>query len=188
MRMTASGTDCALCRLQHRHRHFARKIGTPLPPDFSTRLPPEERLPEAEATPAARPTKSCPSPPANAGGASRHFVFRYPQAACVALDAPDRAEIEAQWEKLKSFAERVFVTAEGHFKGAYQTFSSSDDFETKVEGALRQWLEENVLKGRASLWPIAIKGSPFRGLEPFGASTPRCSLVATATEPVPWIV
>jgi hypothetical protein len=87
----------------------------------------------------------------------------------VALDARDRAEIEAQWEKLKNFAERVFVTAEGHFKGAYQTFSSSDDFEVKVEGALRQWLEEHVLKGRTFVWPIAIKGSPFRGLESFGA-------------------
>jgi hypothetical protein len=30
------------------------------------------------------------------------FVFRYPLAPSVALDAPNRAEIEAQWEKLKS--------------------------------------------------------------------------------------
>ena len=90
---------------------------------------------------------------------------RYPHAPSVALDETDRAEIEAQWEKLKSFAERAFVSKEGYFKGAYQTFSSTDDFETKVEGALRQWLEENVLKGRAFVWPIATKGSPFRGLE-----------------------
>ena len=101
------------------------RLGTPLPPDFSTRLPPEERLPEAEAYPSGTAYEILSAIAARRRGAELPdiFVFRYPQAPCVALDAPDRAEIEAQWEKLKSFAERVFVTAEGHFKGAYQTFS-----------------------------------------------------------------
>ena len=147
------------------------RLGTPLPPNFTTRLPPEERLPDGNAYPSGTAYEILSAIAARRRGAELPdiFVFRYPLAPSVALDAPDRAEIEAQWDKLKSFAERVFVSEEGHFKGAYQTFSSTDDFEAKVEGALRQWFEENVLKGRAFVWPIATKGSPFRGLEPFGA-------------------
>jgi len=147
------------------------RLGTPLSPEFTTRLPPEERLSEEEGYSSGTAYEILSAIAARRRGAELPdiFVFRYPLAPSVALDAPDRAEIEAQWEKLKRFAERVFVSAEGHFKGAYQTFSSAEDFEAKVEGALRQWLEEHVLKGRAFVWPIATKGSPFRGLEPFGA-------------------
>ena len=147
------------------------RLGTPLPPDFAMRLPPEERLPDEDAYPSGTAYEILSAIAARRRGAELPdiFVFRHPLAPLVALNVPDRAEIEAQWEKLKSFVERVFVSAEGHFKGAYQTFKSTDDFETQVEGALRQWLEEHVLKGRAFVWPIAIKGSPFRGLEPFGA-------------------
>ena len=147
------------------------RLGTPLPPDFPMRLPLEERLPDEDAYPSGTAYEILSAIAARQRGAELPdiFVFRHPLAPSVALDAPDRAEIEAQWEKLKSFAERVFVSADGHFKGAYQTFKSTDDFETQVEGALRQWLEEHVLKGRAFVWPIAINGSPFRGLEPFGA-------------------
>ena len=144
------------------------RLGTPLPRDFAERLPPDERVADKDAYPSGTAYEILSAIAARRRGAELPdiFVFRYPLAPSVALDATDRAEIEAQWEKLKSFAERVFVSAEGHFKGAYQ---ATDDFETKVEGALRQWLEENVLKGRAFVWPIATKGSPFRGLEPFGA-------------------
>ena len=147
------------------------RLGTPLPRDFAERLPPDERVADKDAYPSGTAYEILSAIAARRRGAKLPdiFAFRYPLAPSVALDAPDRAEIEAQWEKLKSFAEQVFVSAEGTFKGAYQTFSSTDDFETKVEGALRQWLEENVLKGRAFVWPIATKGSPFRGLEPFGA-------------------
>ena len=33
---------------------------------------------------------------------------------------------------------------------------------------MRGWLDERVLKGRALVWPIATKASPFRGLAAFG--------------------
>ena len=147
------------------------RLGTPLPCDFAERVPPDERVADKDAYPSGTAYEILSAIAARRRGAKLPdiFVFRYPHAPSVALDETDRAEIEAQWEKLKSFAERAFVSKEGYFKGAYQTFSSTDDFETKVEGALRQWLEENVLKGRAFVWPIATKGSPFRGLEPFGA-------------------
>jgi hypothetical protein len=147
------------------------RLGTPLPPEFPSRLPQEERLSGGRTYPSGTAYEILSAIDARRRGADLPdiFVFRYPLAPSVPLDAPDRVEIEAQWAKLKSFAEQVFVSAEGQFMGAYQTFSSTDDFEAKVEGALRQWLSENVLKGRVLVWPVATKGSPFRGLEPFGA-------------------
>ncbi len=36
------------------------------------------------------------------------YVFRYSDAPLVGLDAPDRAEVETQWEQLKRFFERWF--------------------------------------------------------------------------------
>lgn len=147
------------------------KLGTPLPPDFVARLPQEERPPGGKTYPSGTAYEILSAIDARRRGATLPdiFVFRYPLAPSVTLDAPNRLEIEAQWEKLKRFAESVFLTPEGHFQGAYHTFDSTDDFEAKVEGALRQWLSEHVLEGRALIWPTATKGSPFRGLEPFGA-------------------
>ena len=63
----------------------------------------------------------------------------------------------------------MFITPEGYFKGVLEPYHSIDEFEAKTDRALRQWLAENVIKDRALVWPIAAKGSPFRGLEPFGA-------------------
>jgi hypothetical protein len=105
-------------------------LGTPLPRDFAERLSPDERVADKDAYPSGTAYEILSAIAARRRGAELPdiFVFRYPLAPSVALDAPDRAEIEAQWEKLKSFAERVFVSAEGYFKGAYQTFSSTDDF------------------------------------------------------------
>ena len=97
------------------------------------------------------------------------YVFRYPQPPTVQLDDPSRAEIEAQWQRLKEFFETWFRTPEGQFKAAFQTFSSTDDFEAQAEALLRKWLEEKVLHGRSVVWPVAIKGSPFRGLAAFDA-------------------
>ena len=74
----------------------------------------------------------------------------------------------------------MFITAEGYFKGALEPYRSIDEFETKADRALRQWLEEKVIKSRALAWPIATKGSPFRGLEPFGAKHAEVFLAGAA--------
>lgn len=147
------------------------RLGTPLPPDFASKIPPQERLADDASYASGTAYEILTAIDARRNGKRNPdiFVFRYPNAPSVPLDAADRAEIEAQWQGLKAFAERAFVDPQGHFKGAYQSFVSIDDFETKVEGALRQWVSDNVLDGRAVVWPIATKGSPFRGLEPFGA-------------------
>jgi hypothetical protein len=147
------------------------RLGTPLPPDFMAQVPAEDRVLDATAYQSGTAYEILSAIAARRRGAAIPdiFVFRYPHNPLVGLDDANRADIEAQWQKLKSFVERVFDSTEGHFRGAYHTFSSTDDFEAQAEGALRQWLSENVLKDRAVVWPIAIKGSPFRGLEPFGA-------------------
>jgi hypothetical protein len=85
-------------------------------------------------------------------------------------DEKDLALVDTQWKLLKGFIERWLRTPEGHFSSAYQTFRTTDEFERLVESLLRDWLAKHVLSGRAVMWPIDIKGSPFRGLEAFDAS------------------
>ena len=97
------------------------------------------------------------------------YVFRFPHPPSIRLDDPARDEMETQWEHLKAFFEGWFKTPEGDFKAAFQTFTSTDDFEAQAEVLLRKWLEEKVLHGRSLAWPVDVKGSPFRGLAAFGA-------------------
>jgi hypothetical protein len=124
---------------------------------------------------------SLQSPPvANGKPLPDIFAFRHAFAPAPALNAPDRAEVEAQWRQLEAFVAQVFVTSEGYFKGALEPYQTMDEFEARVDRALRQWLAENVIKGRTFAWPVATKGSPFRGLEPFGASIAKVSLAGTA--------
>ncbi|HEV2188731.1 MAG TPA: tetratricopeptide repeat protein [Stellaceae bacterium] len=97
------------------------------------------------------------------------YVFRNNDPPLVRLDDPEAARVAEQWQRLKAFFDTWFVGTEGPFKAAFHNFTSPDDFEIQVERLLRGWLEEKVLHGRAVLWPVATKGSPFRGLEAFGA-------------------
>ena len=160
-----ASTDCDVVIAVLRGR-----VGTPLAPDFVARVPPEDRLglgPILTGTTYEIIT---------AIAARRHgkplpdiYAFRYAFAPAPALNAPDRAEIEAQWRQLEAFVAQVFITPEGYFKGALEPYRAIDEFEAKVDRALRQWLAENVIKGHAFAWPVVTKGSPFRGLEAFGA-------------------
>ena len=160
-----ASTDCDVVIAVLRGR-----VGIPLAPEFVARIPPEDRLglgPPLTGTTyeivtaiaARRQGKPLPD----------IYAFRYALAPAPALNAPDRAQVEAQWRQLEAFVAQVFVTPEGYFKGALEPYRTIDEFETSVDRALRQWLAENVVKGRAFAWPIETKGSPFRGLEPFGA-------------------
>ena len=142
---------------------FRARLGSPLPADFAA-MPDGEPYPSGTAYEvltaiAARQHHDLPDV----------YVFRNPEPPSIRLDDPARAEIEGQWQGLKAFFDRWFRTPEGQFKAAFQTFSSTDDFERQAENALRQWIAEHVHEGRTFVWSIAQKGSPFRGLEPFGA-------------------
>jgi hypothetical protein len=142
---------------------FRARLGSPLPSDF-TSMADGEPYPSGTAYEvltaiAARQHQDLPDV----------YVFRNPEPPSVRLDDPARAEIEGQWQGLKAFFDRWFRTPEGQFKATFQTFSSTDDFERQAEKALRQWIAEHVHEGLTFTWSIAQKGSPFRGLEPFGA-------------------
>src|SRR3954452_9227687 len=145
------------------------RLGSPLSAAFQAGLPPEEEQPDDAPYPSGTAYEILSAIKARQRGSELPdiYVFRWPSPPQITLDAPDRAEIEAQWAALKRFAEEVFVTPEGHFKGAYQTYTSLDDFEAQTEALLREWLRAHVLGDRTILWP-AEKGSPFRGLEPVG--------------------
>ena len=142
---------------------FRARLGTELPPDFP-RMANGEPYPSGTAYEVLSAIDA-----AKHGGFPDVYVFRYPQPPSVQLDDPGAAEIAAQWTRLKEFFESWFRTQAGQFKAAFQTFASTDDFEVQAEALLRKWLDENVLHGRSSVWPVEIKGSPFRGLAAFGA-------------------
>jgi hypothetical protein len=142
---------------------FRSRLGTELPADFP-HMDDGEPYPSGTAYEVLTAIGA-----AKASGLPDVYVFRFPQPPSVRLDAPDRAEIEAQWERLKFFFDTWFRTQAGQFKAAFHTFASTDDFEAQVEALLRKWLDEKILQGRSVVWPVEIKGSPFRGLDVFGA-------------------
>lgn len=84
-------------------------------------------------------------------------------------DERELSLIGTQWQQLKGFFEHWFVSRDGHFLAAFQSFQTTDAFESQIEKLLRDWLAEHVLADRPVLWPIETKGSPFRGLEAFDA-------------------
>ena len=142
---------------------FRARLGTPLPSDFAA-MENGETYPSGTAYEvltaiAARQHQDLPDV----------YVFRNPTPPSVSLEDPAREKIEEQWRQLKAFFDRWFRTPEGQFKAAFQPFSSTDQFESLAEKALRQWIDEHLPEGRTFVWSIAQKGSPFRGLEPFGA-------------------
>ncbi len=142
---------------------FRSRLGTELPPDFP-------RMQDGKPYPSGTAYEVLTAIQAAKGrGLPDVYVFRYPRPPTVQLDAPDRADTEAQWGHLKAFFETWFQTTQGQFKAAFQTFNSTDDFEAQAENLLRKWLDEKVLHGRSVVWPVDIKGSPFRGLAAFGA-------------------
>ncbi|MGV8838917.1 MAG: nSTAND1 domain-containing NTPase [Bauldia sp.] len=151
--------DCDIVIAVLRHR-----LGTELPTDFP-RMPDGEPYPSGTAYEILTAMEA-----AGAKGLPDIYVFRFPEPPVVKLDdAETNALITEQWNRLKGFFARWFRTPEGHFKASYHEFRSTDEFEQQVDTLLRKWLEEKVLRGRSVVWPIATKGSPFRGLSSFGA-------------------
>jgi hypothetical protein len=109
------------------------------------------------------------------------YVFRYPQPPSVQLDDPGGAEIAAQWTRLKEFFESWFRTQAGHFKAAFQTFASTDDFEVQAEALLRKWLDEHVLHVRNDR--ASASGGLFR--KAFASST-KASESRSGKPPTRW--
>ena len=146
---------------------FRARLGTPLPDGFP-RLPSGAPYPSGtayEVLSAIEKRKSSQKLP-------DVYVFRYPGAPSVPLDAPDRAEIETQWTRLKGFFDDWFRTRSGEFIAAFQNYSSTDDFAAKVEDCLRQWLARRGFVTQGLVWD-RLRGSPFPGLSAFEADRGR---------------
>lgn len=89
--------------------------------------------------------------------------------------SPDSDEewdrIQAARKQLRAFFDEWFVSEQDGFKAAFTPFSTADEFERVFEANLRDWIERNRKVGRERRWRVELAemGSPFRGLEPFGA-------------------
>jgi tetratricopeptide (TPR) repeat protein len=142
------------------------RLGSELPPDFADKLPNGRPFPSGTAYEILSAVKQRQK----GGRLPDIYVFRFAASSpSVAIDDPDRDRIEREWQVLKGFLQEWFLTAQGHFKAAFNPYRSEDDFETQLEKLLRKWVADKVAGGRAVRWPIAVKGSPFRGLAAFGA-------------------
>ena len=142
---------------------FRGRLGTELPPNFP-------RMPDGAPYPSGTAYELLTAMDARRKmGTPDVYVFRCDQPPTIRLDDPNAARIEDDWRRLKQFFDTWFLTREGHFTGAFHSFSSTDDFDEQISGLLRSWLEEKVLRGRAISWPTEVLGSPFRGLAAFGA-------------------
>ena len=146
---------------------FRARLGSPLPEGFRT-LPGGEPYPSGTAyevlSAIAKRRDGAPLPDI--------YVFRYPRAPQVSLDAADFAEIDKQWRALMGFFERWFETPSGQFVAGFQAYDNTDDFAERVEGCLRQWLAKRGIAGRET-WDRARLGSPFPGLAAFEADRER---------------
>lgn len=96
-------------------------------------------------------------------------------------EAPGRAEFDRedqleaarqQWRGLQGFWSRHFVSNEGRFTAAFNTFRDLDGLETALEQHLRQLLRQRLpaVAVRGERGEITwTGGSPFRGLEAYQA-------------------
>ena len=144
---------------------FKSRLGTPLPAGFPL-TPLDEPYPSGtayEVLTAIEARKSGKDQP-------DIYVFRFPNAPSVELDAPDRAEIEAQWESLKKFFDTWFKSKAGGFVAAFHSYSSTDDFAVQAEECLRQWLARRGFVVQGPVWDRVLRGSPFPGLSAFDAT------------------
>jgi hypothetical protein len=142
------------------------RLGTELPPDFN------EKLPNGQPFPSGTAYEILTAIEKRQSGAKLPdiYVFRFANSSpSVAVEDPNRARIEHDWQVLKGFFQEWFLTERGQFKAAFNPYTSEDDFEAQLEKLLRKWVADKVAGGRIVRWPIEVKGSPFRGLAAFGA-------------------
>lgn len=124
---------------------FGARLGSPLPESFPP-MSTGERYPSGTAY----EVLSAIDARRKGQGVPDIYVFRRPLAPLVALDAPDRVEIEAQWRRLTSFFETWFRNRGGEFLAAFQEFATTDEFAAKAEDCLRQWLARRGFPPKAA--------------------------------------
>ncbi|MCC7273867.1 MAG: AAA family ATPase [Alphaproteobacteria bacterium] len=159
-----AGTDLVVCILW-------RRIGSPLPATWRRRADGSAyesgTVFEFETAMAANAARKTPD------------ILLYRKTAGQVRDTGDpleeredeRRQEEEQLAGLRAFWRRWFRDAEGHFTAGFHPFRTTDEFERQVEDHLGKWLRDRGHLGRSHVpWPIAERGSPFRGLSPFEES------------------
>jgi hypothetical protein len=142
---------------------FWTRVGTELPSDFAL-MPNGRPYPSGTAYELLTALEA-----SKAKGLPDVYVFRKTADATLpTADMERRRQAQTQLDALEAFWTEWFKSEQGHFKAAFQTFASTDEFERQTELLLRQWLESRGLLGPRLRWPKE-KGSPFRGLAPFEA-------------------
>jgi eukaryotic-like serine/threonine-protein kinase len=145
---------------------FWSRLGTPLPDAFPARMPDGKAYPSGTAY---EVLSALEARRAN-GRRPDVYVFRkstMPIAMVPINDKEAVAEASRQWQLLEDFFTHWFETADKRILRVAEKFRDLRDFDQKIERLLRDWVALNL--PQRSVWPIEIKGSPFRGLEPFDA-------------------
>jgi hypothetical protein len=142
---------------------FWTRVGTELPADFA-------RMPDGKPYPSGTAYELLTALEASKQkGIPDVYVFRKTaDAALPTADAERRRQAQTQLDALEAFWSEWFKSEQGHFKAAFQTFASTDEFESQIGELLQQWLQGRHLLGPRLKWPKE-KGSPFRGLAAFEA-------------------
>jgi tetratricopeptide (TPR) repeat protein len=84
----------------------------------------------------------------------------------VLIDAEHAEAAAADLRALNAFWQKWFRDENGHFTASFDGFETAAEFADKLRRHVRQWL----LRRRQDVtWPVELKGSPYRSLEPFEA-------------------
>ena len=144
---------------------FRSRLGSPVPDDFPKQV-------NGEPYPSGTAYEVMTAIAARRSGRPRPdvYVFRYARKPTITLDEGDNAEVETQWKRLKAFFDTWFKTPDGRFVAAFESYESTDDFATRLDDCLRQWLAKRGLVARDPLWDRIVNGSPFPGLASFKAN------------------
>lgn len=143
---------------------FWGRLGTTLPDSFS------ERMPDGSPYPSGTAYEVLIALEARRQNGHRPDVYVFRKNEFPSVPVNDTAAIEdakSQWGKLEEFFEKHFELADKRILRAVEKFRTTSEFEEKIDRLLRKWIETNTTQG--AVWPIEVKGSPFRGLEPFDA-------------------
>jgi hypothetical protein len=99
------------------------------------------------------------------------LVYRRIGGAVAALDdAAARDEKIKQYEALEAFWRRWFKS-DAQFLAGYTKYAALDEFDRRVEADLAKLIERRIKeRSVAEGAPLWLKGSPFRGLAPYGFS------------------
>ncbi len=143
---------------------FWARLGSSLPDSFPRRMPNGAPYPSGTAY----EVLSALEERKTNGHHPDVFVFRkrLPHSV-VEGDPAAREDADSQWNRLEDFFAEHFETPDKRVLRVAEKFRTVEQFEDKVERVLRDWIKSNVSQG--VVWPIELKGSPFRGLEPFEA-------------------